>query len=355
MKPRIFGTPLAHTLRKVSRSLYLSFRVLPDEIRETLALGYLLCRAADSLADTRLLPGQKRLSALEQFRAIFLNQEEGASAAAKIRSEFADRQDLPAERLLLDQFPLCLTLWRESPDPEKSLVRDVVLEVTEGMLTDLRCFSGDTENEIQALPSAEELDRYCGFIGGAPGVFWSRLCLERLEILQDCPIEEKHIWVTQGRDLGKGLQMVNILRDAASDLRIGRCYFPKEELASTGLSPRDLLAPASLARFRPILRHWTQRCLEYLEGAEKYLSRIPVGHWRLRAGVFWPVWIALETLALIAGSEKLLQPQARVKMSRVNLYLALLKSAPGIVSQNELARSTSRLRDRVATQIRPGR
>ncbi len=34
-----------------------------------------------------------------------------------------------------------------------------------------------------------------------------------------------------GKRYGKGLQLINILRDAGSDLRAGRCYFPNEELA----------------------------------------------------------------------------------------------------------------------------
>ena len=39
-------------LRSVSRSFYLSLRVLPKPLRDPLSLAYLLARATDTIADT---------------------------------------------------------------------------------------------------------------------------------------------------------------------------------------------------------------------------------------------------------------------------------------------------------------
>ena len=47
--PHLLG-PL---LRRVSRSFYLTLRVLPATLRTPIGLAYLLARAADTLADTR--------------------------------------------------------------------------------------------------------------------------------------------------------------------------------------------------------------------------------------------------------------------------------------------------------------
>jgi len=41
-------------LRRVSRSFYLSLAILPRALREPLGLAYLLARASDTVADTRL-------------------------------------------------------------------------------------------------------------------------------------------------------------------------------------------------------------------------------------------------------------------------------------------------------------
>ena len=45
---------LSHILPRVSRSFYLSLRVLPQCVRPTIGLAYLFCRAADTIADTSL-------------------------------------------------------------------------------------------------------------------------------------------------------------------------------------------------------------------------------------------------------------------------------------------------------------
>src|SRR5262249_32426307 len=47
-------------LRRVSRSFYLSLAILPSSLREPIGLAYLLARASDTVADTRLLPPPER-------------------------------------------------------------------------------------------------------------------------------------------------------------------------------------------------------------------------------------------------------------------------------------------------------
>lgn len=55
-------------LRDVSRSFYLTLRVLPSEIRPQISLAYLLARATDTIADTKAVPRAKRLAALQQLQ-----------------------------------------------------------------------------------------------------------------------------------------------------------------------------------------------------------------------------------------------------------------------------------------------
>src|SRR5437868_3520017 len=62
------GSPL-HTglLAAVSRSFYLSLRVLPKPVRMPLSLSYLLARAADTIADVPVRPVPERLKLLAAF------------------------------------------------------------------------------------------------------------------------------------------------------------------------------------------------------------------------------------------------------------------------------------------------
>ena len=59
---------LQRILKAVSRSFYLSMVWLPPAMRRGIALGYLLARAADSVADTSSAPAAERVAALGRAR-----------------------------------------------------------------------------------------------------------------------------------------------------------------------------------------------------------------------------------------------------------------------------------------------
>src|SRR6266404_1303114 len=58
------GGPL---LASVSRSFYLSIRVLPKPLRAPIGLAYLLARASDTIADSAEVPVETRLHHLAAF------------------------------------------------------------------------------------------------------------------------------------------------------------------------------------------------------------------------------------------------------------------------------------------------
>src|SRR5207245_1556858 len=55
-------------LRQVSRTFALSLSILPQSVRAPIGLAYLFARAADTIADTRLVDRQDRLRQLEALR-----------------------------------------------------------------------------------------------------------------------------------------------------------------------------------------------------------------------------------------------------------------------------------------------
>ena len=312
-------------LKRVSRSLYLSLRVLPVPVREPMGLGYLFCRAADTIADTRAVPVERRLDALERYRAAF--------DGGPIKSLEAEQTD-DAERELMARLPETIELWKRRPDAERALLREVVFGVIDGMRMDLAHFQG----ELRAFDDAAQLDAYCACIGGAPGRFWTDLCLLRVPKLR-------------GRDdlrdlgfrLGKGLQITNILRDIPKDLRIGRCYFPEPELREAGLAPRDLLEPSSLERLRPVLRRWLRWGLDHLDAGAAYVEAMP--GMRLRAAVAWPLLLALQTLARVGQSADLLNVDHKVKVTRGEVYAMLLGSPRTLSSTARFRKRFEALRD----------
>jgi farnesyl-diphosphate farnesyltransferase len=100
---------LTTLLRDVSRSFYLSLWLLPSAVRRPIALGYLLARATDTVADTTLLPVSRRLAALGTLRG----RIQGEIQQAVDLSEWAVDQNADAtagERVLLARVEEAVTV-----------------------------------------------------------------------------------------------------------------------------------------------------------------------------------------------------------------------------------------------------
>src|SRR5262245_29540085 len=114
-------------LRKVSRSFYLSLRILPAELREPIGLAYLLSSAADTGAGTGLVAGAERLRHLETLRAAYAGGPADVSAVARA---CAAHQADSAERRLLERTHEALARLAALPERDRTAVRAVVATLT---------------------------------------------------------------------------------------------------------------------------------------------------------------------------------------------------------------------------------
>jgi farnesyl-diphosphate farnesyltransferase len=132
-------------------------------------------------------------------------------------------------------------------------------------------------------------------------------------------------FLERGIRFGKGLQLVNILRDLPADLRNGRCYLPADQLAGAGLSPADLLWPANEAKFRPLYGRYLDCAAAHLAAGWAYTNTIPWSHLRVRFACTWPILIGLETLKRLRA-EPILDPTRRVKIARAEVRSIIVRS-----------------------------
>jgi farnesyl-diphosphate farnesyltransferase len=309
---------LTSLLRDVSRSFYLTLRALPAAIRPQIGLAYLLARTTDTIADTELVPVEQRLSALQTVRARIL----GAGAAPLDVGELARHQGSAAERRLLEQCERNLALLPSLAPADLRLVREVVATITSGQELDLRRFNGASATHLLALGTQADLDDYTYRVAGCVGEFWTRIC--RAHLFPEAQLDEARL-LANGVRFGKGLQLVNILRDLPADLRQGRCYLPAEQLAATGLAPADLLQPANEPRLRPLYNTWLDHAEDHLLAGWAYTNALPRRCVRVRLACAWPILIAFDTLKLLR-SGNVLDLQQRFKISRPRVRQLIFRS-----------------------------
>ncbi len=315
---------LRDILKGVSRSFYLTIRVLPLGIREPVAVAYLLARAADTIADTRALPPSERLEKLLAFRA----QVEGPSSEDEIARIVSGVREAgegasPAETALLGYSGRVFALLDELPEPDRARIRSVVVTLTQGMELDLKTFPAEDSGAVAALSSPEELDYYTYLVAGCVGGFWTLTATAHDGRLSRWDVGEMS---ERGVRFGKALQLTNVLRDVPRDLRNGRCYLPEPELARAGLAPVDLLNPASSSRARPVLTPWIWGALEHFDAAEAYLLATPRRCLRLRLAAMWPILLGLATLEKLARNEVWLAPDRPSRVRRRWVYGMIARS-----------------------------
>jgi farnesyl-diphosphate farnesyltransferase len=333
------GDLTAALLRRVSRSFYLSLAVLPGAVRPTIGLAYLFARASDTIADTRLIDRSSRIAHLEALRAALADDGRSIAVGAT-----AGAQALPAERRLLERLPDCLAAYRALPAADRGRVHAVLATIIEGQIQDLRVFPGEDEGTLAALETREDLDRYTYLVAGCVGEFWTEVHVAHRPRLARWDLPRMR---GLGARFGKGLQLTNVLRDVPRDLRQGRCYLPRQDLARWGLEPRDLLDPGRAPAARPLLREWLNTALDHYEAGWQYTFAIPRREARMRLACAWPLLIGLRTLDLLAASPNWLDPAITLKVPRVRVYGLMAHSLGTVWSSRALGRQARRLRERI--------
>ena len=321
---------LRDILKGVSRSFYLTIRVLPSGMRGPVAVAYLLARAADTIADTQALPPQERLEKLLAFRAQVegpvLKQEVG-----RIVSGVGERGDgaSAAERELLGRIGSVFELLEGLSASDRRSVRSVVMTLTRGMELDLTAFPSEDSGAVVALQTPEELDCYTYLVAGCVGGFWTSVAMAHQPRVAHWDARRMN---EVGVQFGKALQLTNVLRDIPRDLRNGRCYLPEPEVAGAGLSPADLLDPANSARARSVLTPWIRVALGHFEAAEAYLLATPRRCLRLRLAILWPILLGLSTLEKLAQNEGWLDPDRPSRVRRRWVYGMMARSLLAVPS-----------------------
>ena len=289
-------------LKAVSRSFYLSLRLLPSPMRRGASVGYLLARTSDTIADSATLPTERRIALLDRF----LSQIKGETKVSMWPEDLIAGVDDEGESELLRMHVQAMEAFGSLGGGEAELVRDVVGTIIGGQRLDLQRFGEATAEKVVALPDEKALDDYAWRVAGCVGVFWTKLgYLTMGESFSRYPEEELLVHAVE---YGKGLQLVNILRDLPKDLRMGRCYLPVDE-------PND--RSALMESFE------TQR----LEAEEKVSHGISYAGKlrgkRLRLSSRLPAMIAAEMLRELEGISfgKL---EDGYKLPRKRIYLMIL-------------------------------
>ncbi len=265
-------------LKGVSRSFYISIRLLPRLMREPVSVAYLLARASDTIADTEKVPMELRKACLQKFYDALKNEVARDELLEMISSKFVNYQTNKKEEMLLRRLEDVFGWYDTVREWAWDAINVVLKPIVEGQQWDVDYFGEDGPKQID---TEERLEKYCYQVAGSVGEFWGVVGTEAYHRFTDLEFEKLQ---SLGVKYGKGLQLVNILRDMPEDLEKGRCYIPDV----------DFKDKKALLRASKIYR---RKARKYLEQGLIYASSLRQKRTKIATAL--PALIGLKTLELM--------------------------------------------------------
>lgn len=224
---RAFQGKDAEKITRDSKSnLALAFVSLGRERRQDITTFYAFCRVIDDVADSTELTVSEKARALTEWRQLLRESSPGESALAREVRELMAKYSIRPE--MLD-------------------------EIIDGVEMDLDTVRYDT---------FEALRLYCYRVASAVGLVSIEIFGYRNPACRDYAIQ-----------LGLALQMTNIIRDVGKDLRSGRIYLPREDLAEFDYTEQDLQAQKYNDSFVRLMEFESARAEKFFVGAATILPR----------------------------------------------------------------------------------
>ncbi len=307
-------------LKSVSRSFYLTLRVLPIGARQPIAIAYLLARAADTIADSTSVPAAERLEGLAALRC---ELENFTGKANKVAPSIIRGVDNLAERRLLESLSVVFAEFHALSSQDSASIIKVIRVLVSGMELDINRFHQSNMTQLIALENSAELDDYTYRVAGCVGAFWTEIISKHDSALAHWNVTAMS---KKGIAYGKALQLTNILRDLPEDLRDGRCYLPRDALFAVHLIPEQLLNLEQNDTVKPVFQHWLKQALIHYDEGEQYILAIPRHCFRLRLAALWPLLMGLATLVKVAQSGRYIDVSQRIKVTRPWVYRMIIRS-----------------------------
>ncbi len=319
---------------RLARSFYLTLRIAPRQIRQQVTLAYFIARAADTIADTGAVRGSERFRCLGELKKCLTEEKFSTKPVEAIASRISSVQTTRLEKDLINDLPALLAAHHQLAAPDRERANRLLGTLMDGMLFDLTRFPPDSRDNPGALESREELRHYAYMVAGVVGEYWTEMLAAHFPILTSLDLAEM---TRLGVALGRGLQLINILRDLPRDLANGRCYLPANDLARAGLSPAELLKPECQRRVKPLFLEIARLAESELGSGIGYLRFIPSLMIRNRLAVALPMLIGAATLRELRTIANPLDPRQVTKITRSEVYRILLLSLATAPSNRGIA------------------
>lgn len=221
------------TMATNSKSFTFASQYLDEEQKRSVAALYAYCRFTDDIVDEVWLPDQIKADKLDTLQSQIENIE---------------HIDFTGNPILI---ALCDTVMKYK------IPKEYLIELIEGVRMDL---------EINEFENTDQLDLYCYRVASIVGIMMCYIFGVTSEIA-----------LSRAADLGKGMQITNILRDISRDFEMGRIYLPRNLREQYGVTINDLVLKNESEGLIELIKHESSRAKKFYERGKEGIMYLPEG------------------------------------------------------------------------------
>jgi farnesyl-diphosphate farnesyltransferase len=308
-------------LPKVSRTFAPTIRMLPAGLNTIVTTAYLLCRIADTVEDNASLAIDTKKDLLKDYIAIFKSKNLNKALGHFMEGIAA----LPIETdddKLTHNLPRVINVYSSFSPIFKKHIGLWVVEMSVGMR---KYAQAAVRRRFSFLGTMKELDEYMYYVAGTVGYLLTELFSFYSKRITP-PVKKKLNLLAES--FGKGLQMVNIIRDMTTDLRRGQSYIPEELLKKYQLDRKTIFEEQNAKQAQLLFFELIQNAVKHLDNAIDYIMLLPKEEKGIRMFCMLPVFWAMRTLQKIQQNTLALLGNEKIKVSKRMIkneyYLALI-------------------------------
>lgn len=293
---------------RVSRTFALTIDLLDEPLSTHTAVGYLLCRIADTVEDESRLPMDERADLLRSFAISADPTVEPRPFLQDIEPWLTDAPD-EACWSLVEETEQALDCYHALDEETQQEMWRPIEELILGMA--LFC---DRHHDTAGLriSSLTELREYCHYVAGTVGELSTRL----VTFPDDVATERLY---EQAESFGQLLQLTNVSKDVYDDYESeNSVYLPDEWLDEVDVDQNDLLT-ANNSTLAPIVRRLVDHALSHTDDAHAYLQTLRDSDSSAYRAYAVPYLLALATLREVRKTPKAVFTAESVKVSRAEV------------------------------------
>jgi len=246
---------------------------------------------------------------------------------------------------LVHNLPLILDVYDKFSRRVRSGISIWVVEMTSGMRRYVQSKNVSSQNFLDTL---KELDDYIYYVAGTVGNLLTTLFSNYSHSITRNITNKLNKY---SESFGKGLQMVNIIRDMPYDWKCNRSYIPNELLKKYDLTRQSIFDIQSFQRSKKMVDELLHISLSYLDAALNYILTIPKTEIRIRWACLLPLFWALQTLLAIKRDIHIFFEKEKIKISRNIIREELYFAYINVFSNRLIQRRYFKLRDAILRSV----